>query len=478
MLFRFYLKYPVWAALIHIVLGVMAHYSPAVSTAYFVSVAIIGVIHIWKKRDAGHLTAYYTLYLAGYEIVYRVGQFYLLWELGKYLNILILIMGLMQSRKAFFRVTPFILYLIFMIPGAAVALLYGSDDPTYLRKLILQNMSGPLCLGIAGWYFFRRVFSWDQIPNILRVAILPSITLVTLLSLGKSISEISFATGSNFEASGGFGPNQVSTMLGWGIALLGFALFERTTLTINRATDIILVVFLAFRGLLTFSRGGMLGGVGALLLAFFIPVLFNREGRKKAGRLAFQLAGISLVIALTAIIVNQLTGNFLYYRYVTGGTPMEMAYAEQRGTASYSLSGREAVALQEWEAFKEFPLFGTGAGRGTIFRIDRYFYSTSSHLEFTRMIGEHGILGVFALLIMIFLPIHHFFKFPGLSTRQWLILMYVISTFTMFHSAIRLAMPSVAFGLAFIIILDKKRLAKDLIHRQPALRARDHAHHH
>lgn len=465
MLFRFYLKYPAWAALIHLLLGVAARFAPALSTAYFVMVGLIGVAHIQRKRDAGNLAAYYAIYLAGYEIVYRVGKFYIFWELGKYLCILVLAVGLLQSRKSLVRFTPFALYLLLMIPGAAVALLYGHDDPTYLRKLILQNMSGPLCLGLAGWYYFRRLFSWEHIQKMLRLAILPSISLVALLFLGKSISEISFATGSNFEASGGFGPNQVSTMLGWGITLLGFGLFKQSTLTINRSTDLILMALLAFRGLLTFSRGGMLGAAGAILLAFFIPVLFNREGRKKAGRLALQLAGIGLVLAIAAIIVNQLTGNYLYYRYIAGGTPTELAYAQKIGQSGYSLSGREVVAQQEWEAFKEFPFWGTGAGRGTIFRIERYFYTTSSHLEFTRMIGEHGLPGLLALLIMIFLPIQYFFKFPGLSTRQWLIMLVVISTFTMFHSSMRLAMPAFAYGLAFIIIIDRNRLEKNTVYR-------------
>lgn len=455
MLFRSFLRYPSWAVFFHILLGVAAQYSPVTVTTYFVLVAILGVVEIWQKRDKGNLTAYYAIYLAGFEIVYRIGKFYLLWELGKYLCIMVLVFGLLFSKRSFKIATPFIVYMLLLMPGIGVALYYGYSDSVYVRKLILQNMSGPICLGIAGVYFFRRQFSQESIIRLLRIGILPSITLVTLLFLGKKISEISFATGSNFETSGGFGPNQVSTMLGWGIILLGFAFFQKVHLTINKITDLALLALLAFRGLLTFSRGGMVGALLGLVLCFGIPLLFNKEGRKKIGRSLIQFSLVGGLFFFTLVFVNQLTNNYLYYRYI-GGTPQEIAYASKTDNTGYYLSGRELVAQQEWEAFKDFPFFGTGAGQGTIYRIEKYQFTTSSHLEFTRLIGEHGLFGLFAGLIMLFMPIKHFFKHKNLVTRQWLILFFIISVFTMFHSGMRLAMPAVSFAMAFILIINQQ----------------------
>lgn len=464
MIIRFFLKNPTLAALFHIMLGAVAKYIPIVSTAYFILFALIGLIDIWNTKDKNSIAAFYAMYLTSFEIVYRVGKFYIFWELGKYLCIIILIVGLLQSRKHSARITPFALYLLLMLPGIPIALYFGAENQEYLRQLILQNVSGPICLGISGWYFYKRVVSITQLYQILRLAILPSISLVVLLFLGKSISEISFATSSNFEASGGFGPNQVSTMLGWGIAIIGFALFKRVSVTINQTTDIILLCLLAFRGLLTFSRGGMAGAILGISLMLFVPLLFSPKGLQKAGRVLVQFTFLCIIFIFVAFLVNIATNNFLYYRYY-GGTPVELEYAAYIGNSGYNFSGREVVAQYEWEAFQEMPLFGTGAGRGTLYRIDRYEFSTASHLEFTRMIGEHGVLGLLALLVMIYLPIQYFFQYPFLSTRQWMILMYILSTFTMFHSSIRLAMPSVAFGLAFILIADHRRVEKHSLHR-------------
>ena len=58
----------------------------------------------------------------------------------------------------------------------------------------------------------------QSLGKVLFYAVLPIISLVVYLILyNPSIKETVTGTGSNFATSGGFGPNQVATILGAGI---------------------------------------------------------------------------------------------------------------------------------------------------------------------------------------------------------------------------------------------------------------------
>ena len=61
------------------------------------------------------------------------------------------------------------------------------------------------------------------------------------------------------------------------------------------------------------------------------------------------------------------------------------------------------------------------------------------------------------LVGMIVLPLHFFFKEKDSLTRCFMVAFYLLSMFTMFHAAMRLALPGVIFGAAFmrIMSLDK-----------------------
>ena len=61
---------------------------------------------------------------------------------------------------------------------------------------------------------------WKQLLNIIDMLAYPLIaTLVYMFAYTPSIKDVVTNTESNFETSGGFGPNQVSTILGLGIFL-------------------------------------------------------------------------------------------------------------------------------------------------------------------------------------------------------------------------------------------------------------------
>lgn len=89
---------------------------------------------------------------------------------------------------------------------------------TDIKKALVFNLSGPFCLAISSIYMFKRKIVFTDLQNILTIIGLPIITTVVYLFLyNPSVKDVVTGTSSNFETSGGFGPNQVSTILGLGM---------------------------------------------------------------------------------------------------------------------------------------------------------------------------------------------------------------------------------------------------------------------
>jgi len=460
MLIQYYIQKPWIAILIHVILGVVAREFPELFVLYYLGVIGLGVAEIAFRKDDQNLAAYYATYLVMMEIIYRVAGFTLLHELGKYSIIMIVGTALLFQRngmKAFY--SPFLLYLVLFLPGIFMALIYSFNEELsfyQFRKYLLFNFSGPLCLGLTGLYFYRREFSEAGLRQLIFIGLLPCLTFLILLSLHSSgFTTYEFdKVGSVFDTSGGFGPNQVSTMLGWGIVLMGFALIHQMRITPYVWLDVLIFAWLIFRCFLTFSRGGMMGSIGSLAAAFFIMIFFSQFYQNKFKNLFPRLVVGAIMLSIVAVIVNYQTNNFLYYRYMGVST-----YELKTGIAiekSY-LTGREDIIMKELEMMAEYPWLGLGIGSGWTYREKKQGGSVAPHTEFSRMLSEQGIFGLLILVIIfIFFPIFQFLQNNVPKTRFWLLLFFFLSMLTMFHNAMRLAMPAVAFGIAFLLIRKEK----------------------
>ena len=177
---------------------------------------------------------------------------------------------------------PYWIFLLLLIPGIIVAtetLNLGTD----IRKPIAFNISGPVCLGIASLYTYNRKILFSSLNSILLSLSLPVITITVYLILyTPSIKDVITGTGSNYESSGGFGPNQVSTILGIGM----FVFFSRFLLESKSKLlfiiNLIIVFNISYRGLTTFSRGGMITGlVMIIVLIFFLNRRIKYHGKVK-----------------------------------------------------------------------------------------------------------------------------------------------------------------------------------------------------
>lgn len=438
--------------IVHLVIGVMLKFSGSLVAMVFPLVFILMFFDVIYHLDKNNRAGFYVLYLIGFEMIYRMAGAPFSWELGKYVSILLLITGLIISKRRYIA-WHFVFLLLLLIPAVFLA---ENTDFGSLRSMILFNGSGPLSLVFAGLYFYKRpVYETDYFQQ-LRFAILPAFTIVAGLTVKASIADLEFTSlQSSAEAAGGFGPNQVSTILGWFILLVMLFKINARNITPYAWMDWLLLFYLVLRALITFSRGGVFGSVLALMGA--IVVLYYSYGffRVKVKR-AFPYVILGIIFfAGIFLYANSLTNNYLLYRYQGKGT-VEVLTGESTGDKSM-LTGRDQLLKADFHTFLEYPLLGVGFGMGEARRSMYYGEKAASHTEYTRFLSEHGSLGlIFMLVGMVIIPFLFFFRAQHPVTRCFFIAFYLLSMFTMFHAAMRLALPGVIFGAAFMRILQDK----------------------
>lgn len=445
-----WIERPAFSLLLHLTLAVLAQLVAMGFALYLLLVFGIGLASVF--RQGGQHAGFYVVYLAGLEVVYRMAGAPLLWEMVKYLCMGLLLAGILKDQRFSGR-NPFLWYGLLLLPGIAYALWLGHPDVHVLRKQLLFSITGPGVLVWAGWYFWNRHYGQSELRRLLQAAAWPAVVLLALLFMGMPLSDIQWDATSSHEASGGFGPNQVATVLGWFMVIFAFALLHRLPLTFNRMADLLLFGLCAFRGMLTFSRGGMVVAGIALLAPLLIVPFFSPTFRRRFSRLGLRLTFYSLLLAGIAICVDRLTNHYLYYRYA-GKSNSEILYGNNPNRTFFS--SRELVLRHEWAAFAAQPWMGVGAGRGNIYRTAVFRFPHASHNELSRLLAEHGLPGLtIAFVFHLMLPIGRFLGLRSGLSKHWFLLFFLMAELTMAHSAMRLALTGLAFGLAFATITTK-----------------------
>ncbi|MBN2744036.1 MAG: O-antigen ligase family protein [Marinilabiliaceae bacterium] len=443
-----------WAYIgFHALMGVLLKVAPSMVGIYFLVFIVFAVFNVFMTADRDDRAAAYALYVIGFEILYRMSGFIVFYELGKYGAIMILLMGTIMGKRSF-RAPVFILLLLLLIP--AIFLTHSSDSER-IREMVLFNLSGPLTLVFSGFYFYNKPMTKAAILGILRFAFLPAFAMIIGLSLRAGLDTLHFTSvQSNPEASGGFAANQVSTILGWFILIPVFFALQGVKLTPWRVLDYVMIVFLFLRGLLTFSRGGILSMLAALSLGFIYLYFRSYDFRLQIRRIgSYVLLGVGLLV-ITAFWANSLTNNYLLFRY-QGKSTSEVLTGIERQDKSY-LSGREYIMLGDLKAFIQYPILGTGYGMAMEFHKREFGHAAAAHTEYSRLLAEQGVLGLlFILLAYVYLPIYFFRQRRFTMQRTFFLVFFLVSFFTMFHAAMRLAMPGIVMGFSFFLMVPTSR---------------------
>lgn len=423
--------------LFHILIGVLA-----ISRSFilvFSSLLLVGVFQIISSKNNRNLAIYWCVYAMSAEVLFRIAGGAIFHEYIKYLCMLFLIAGLF-TQKLKNRISPqYSIYILLLLISIVFA---QQENFNAFRQEVSFNLSGPILLGIASIYLYKKVLSVNEILDVLKTAILPIISiLIYLILYTTSISEISFVSSANFETTGGFGPNQVSTILGFGIFVFLLLFIFKVKFTNFLILDYLIFVYLVYRELLTFSRGGLIASIFAIIIIIYYYI-------KSRPNFIVSFVKISLItFVFGALIFNytsEKTGNILSFRYQGKDT-----YGEYKKDIS---SGRIGFFKDEFELFLDNPLFGVGVGGSKYFREKTSNHKGSTHNELTRMISEHGLIGVFLLIFLLIFPLKHIYKYRKITEYSFSLAFFFLWFLTINHSAMRLAFPSIIYGLSLINI--------------------------
>ncbi len=422
--------------LLHIVIGALLFKNGYTPKIYGYSIIFGGIFYVINSKNKNNEVLYATAYMVGSEIILRMTDGNPVYEFSKYGVMIFILVGVYYSGISKNAIAYWV-FLLLLIPGVIITCL-ELNYAVSLRKEVSFNVSGPVCLGVCSIYTYNRRVTLNQINNILLCIGLPIISCVVYLTLfTPNIRDIITGTDSNSLTSGGFGPNQVSTMLGLGIFIFVSRLIYLSQTKFLLFLNLFIVLNITFRGIITFSRGGMVTGVSMIMALMGVSYLVLNSARRL--QLLFVLAIVGIVFA----------GVWTYSSYQTNGL-IDKRYSNQDSAGRVKedqLSGRTELASDEYQTFLKNPIFGVGVGRNMEQRMQRTGELIVSHNEITRMIAEHGSLGILSLLILFLTPL---ILYIDNKYNIYILCFLTFWVLTINHAAMRLAAPAFMYSLSLL----------------------------
>ena len=412
---------------LHIPLALLMQRFPFISALHAWSCLALGLLWMLKDRQP-YRVIYITSYILGAEILWRATKAPIFWEFGKYATGLLLFLSILRYGKLEKANKLPSLYFILLLP--AIFLMASLD-----RQIISFNLSGPFALMAATMFFSTVRLTPKHIRSILLALLAPTIGITFLASWGILTAEkIAFSLNSLDDAAAGFGANQVSSMLGLGLLAAFLYIFYNRSSHLLNFIMIGIMLWTGVQSALTFSRGGLWGAFGAVAVAAFFLVRDSRQ------RTLFLFVGV-LFYLLVSIVVFPVLDQF---------TEGNLA----RRFQDLDTTGRIEIIQADLQAYRENPVFGLGVGESKNYHALVFRYA-SAHTEYSRMLAEHGSLGLLGLMIWVILVFNRWRRSPLPIDKAFVMSLTAWALLYMFHAAMRLAAPAFIFGLAEASFVDE-----------------------
>lgn len=411
---------PLAFLLAHIPLGLAMEASASLARLHgFLTIAVVmGGSLVFPRLSA---IIYGVVYLAMGDVFWRMTEAGLPWEISKYG--IVFVAAVVLAR--FYKRLPDPLSIGFfalLVPGAMITLLTVSFATA--RDQISFNLSGPLALacGVALFSVVRlRAHEFRRLTY-LAVAPLAGVWVIAFQALLKTET---FSTNSSKEAVGGFGPNQVSTMLGFG-ALLCIMWALREPAKLHRLIFFTMGTVLLIQSALTFSRGGLYNCAAALLCVGLLYI-------KRPSRVLFGLFGLLLFLFAVSPLLDEIDG------FTDGQLAARFAETD--------VTGRDEIAGGDLDVWRQSPITGVGVGRSKELR-ETLFAGAAAHTEFTRIIAEHGVLGILSIGVLGLIALRNLGGRQELWEQAWSLALMVWTAAAMTNAAMRVGAISLAFGMS------------------------------
>jgi hypothetical protein len=161
---------------------------------------------------------------------------------------------------------------------------------------------------------------------------------------------------------------------------------------------------------------------------------------------------------LTLYFVNTITDGKLLLRYQgeTNGTLL----GTKEKTINHITSGRYDILFGDLDIFFDNPLWGVGVNQSRYIRNSNE--DVVAHLEFSRLLSEHGVFGLLIFSLLIYLLI---IKLKYLREKQAIIVvLFIVGLYTTFHAATRTFISPLVMSLILIpgkIFSDRNNLIKE-----------------
>jgi hypothetical protein len=371
------------------------------------------------------------------------------YELGKYLLFILLSYGIISSRYKGRSAG----WLMFVLLLPAVFIDESGSISGY--KLVVFNVLGPINLALGVIYSGMLRIDDQLFIRMLKLSLWPMFCVLLYVFIRTpEFDEIEFNLGANFDTAGGFGSNQVATVLGAGLFLSFLFWYLRRYTSGYRMIDSVILLGFAFQGFLTFSRGGMIGGMISILAL----ILFFSSENSSANNFGITVSKFNkllipiFVLFMSFILADNLTGGLLSLRYL-GESGVTLAGTKEKNINNLT-TGRYDILMGDIELWERYPIFGTGVGASAFLRNDDH-RQVAAHVEMSRLLAEHGVLGLGFILVLSILIGRYFkgFRRDNIKLIQAAILF--LALFTTFHAATRTFISPLFVLMSFINVRNR-----------------------
>ena len=428
------------AMLFHAALGLAIFTIRPLSLIYSLGILVFFIVKIIRKPQDPAVVLEGAAYIMAAEVFLRMTGGFVLYETGKYTVIMFMLFGMFfHGFKT--KALVYVVYILLLLPAVYVTFLEIPYDMNF-RKTILFNLSGPLSLAISALFCYDLKIPIRRFLGLLDYMLLPIVAMtVYLFFYSPDLKEVVTNADASFGAAGGFGPNQVSTALGIGIFVSLIRIFIPYKNYILQLINYGILPLMTFRALATLSRGGVFTAVLMFIGFLAIYLIYTSSKRKAAGLFKIGVVTIGGIFIFSSAVVA--TGGMVFNKY----TNRNASGVKQDESAI--TTGRGELAAAEFNTFANNPFFGIGVGLGKIKRLERTGEAAATHSELSRVVGEHGLLGIITILILLVVPGVKFLKNPR---NLFLVPLIIFWGATINHSSMRIAAPGLMYGLALLNI--------------------------
>lgn len=412
---------------LHVVAGVALFAVPQLATP--LAVLVLGrvvVTCLVTERLEDVLVA--ASYAVGTEVLWRMTGAMVPWEVTKYLLVLVAVVTFSRFGLRRRSWAP-VLAIGLLVPGSLWVVVEQPLDDA--REALISNVLGLVALALVVLTCASIVATRQAASRVLWAVVVSLIPMATYVGLTLlTAAEVSFGDESEFVASGNFGPNQVSTALSFGLLavyLLLVVLGDQRRVLLLAVGGWFLVAML-----LTFSRGGL---VSFLVPALLVVAATLADARRVLLTIAVAVLGTILVVGVLLPQLDQYTGGAMSARFSDTDT-----------------AHRSDIADSDWKIFVEHPVVGVGPGRSPELRGAGPAEGRQSHVAYTRLLSEHGLLGAGVLGCLAAIVATALRRATGRRAVAWSLALLSWAAVTMAHADVRLGAVSFAFGLACLAV--------------------------